>query len=223
MELIAISESGTKFSSLSGIGGMNESGTVSKMRFSLAKVPKSDLALAEHSLPDASDDRVCVLSDLDISFPSLRHHVKHAQNSGLLIISADGSVPLIRAALESGLVKNHNIVVYGNRAFAPESKDFLDRNHIRCFTAKLISLHSLHDTADGMTEIVNSWPDAFFALDLNILDPAFAPLGQEPGGFTSRELIYILQRLRLMKNLKTIVIKSEKELDVLKKLLLELS
>jgi hypothetical protein len=221
MDIIAISESGTKFSSLFSIGCMNESGTVSKMRFSFAKVPKSDLALAEHSLPAASDDRVCVVSDLDIAFPCLRHHVKQSKDSGLLIISADGSVPLIRKVLESGMIKNQNIIVYGNRTFAPETKDFLDRNKIRCFPAKLISLHSLHDTADGMTEIVNSWPAAFLALDLSILDPAFADVGQESGGFTSRELIYILQRLKLMKDLKTIFLKSDKEIPILSKLLIE--
>jgi agmatinase len=43
-------------------------------------------------------------------------------------------------------------------------------------------------------------------LDIDVVDPAFAIATgyKEPGGLTSREFIYIIQRLNKIKNLKAI-------------------
>ena len=44
------------------------------------------------------------------------------------------------------------------------------------------------------------------SIDIDVLDPAYAPgVGfAEPGGFSSRELIYLVQRFKKLKNLKKV-------------------
>ncbi|MEM4368887.1 MAG: arginase family protein, partial [Candidatus Woesearchaeota archaeon] len=49
---------------------------------------------------------------------------------------------------------------------------------------------------------VQTFDGLYVSIDIDVVDPAFAPgTGYpEPGGFSSRDLIYFLQRLRLLKN-----------------------
>ena len=44
----------------------------------------------------------------------------------------------------------------------------------------------------------------YFSIDIDVLDPAFAPgTGYiEPGGLSTRELIYLIQRIKLLKNIR---------------------
>ena len=48
--------------------------------------------------------------------------------------------------------------------------------------------------------------ELYVSIDISVLDPAFAPAAElkEPGGFTGRELIHIVQRISKIKNLKAI-------------------
>lgn len=48
--------------------------------------------------------------------------------------------------------------------------------------------------------------DLYLSLDIDVVDPAFAPgTGhKEPGGLTSRQLIYLIQRMNKVKNLRAI-------------------
>ena len=50
------------------------------------------------------------------------------------------------------------------------------------------------------------WEAIYLSIDIDVLDPAFAPATgyPEPGGLTSRELLYSLGRLRMLKSLKAI-------------------
>jgi len=56
---------------------------------------------------------------------------------------------------------------------------------------------------DAVMAFVRQWPAFLLVIDLDVLDPAFAPglAGPVPGGLSSRELLYIAQRLRLIKTL----------------------
>jgi agmatinase len=51
--------------------------------------------------------------------------------------------------------------------------------------------------------VARQWPKAYLSIDIDVLDPAFAPgTGYaEPGGLTTREMVYMLQRLKLLRNI----------------------
>ena len=55
-------------------------------------------------------------------------------------------------------------------------------------------------------ETARQWPALYISIDIDAVDPAFAPgTGYiEPAGLTSRELIYLVQRFKLLKNLKMV-------------------
>jgi arginase family enzyme len=68
---------------------------------------------------------------------------------------------------------------------------------------KLIFENGIDNVTESITEIINSWKDGFYlSIDIDAVDPAFAPgTGYcEPGGLTSREILYMLQRVIKCKN-----------------------
>ena len=66
-------------------------------------------------------------------------------------------------------------------------------------------LDDLQDTCDTIMEFSNG-KELYVSLDIDVVDPSFAPATgyPEPGGLTSREFIYLVQRINKMKNLKAI-------------------
>ena len=53
-------------------------------------------------------------------------------------------------------------------------------------------------------DLDRNFSDSYISVDIDVLDPAFAPgTGYlEPGGLSTRELLYLLQRIKLLKNIR---------------------
>ena len=65
---------------------------------------------------------------------------------------------------------------------------------------------NLEASCDRIMEETRKFDCLYLSLDIDIIDPAFAPgTGYlEPGGLTSRQFIYLIQRISLLNNLKVI-------------------
>ena len=63
----------------------------------------------------------------------------------------------------------------------------------------------LQETCDFIMEFSNK-KELYLSVDIDVIDPAFAPSTgcKEPGGFTSREFLYLIQRINKIKNLKAV-------------------
>ena len=95
-----------------------------------------------------------------------------------------------------------NILLVGIRNSDKEENRFLKEKKIRN-----ISINKIKENLEEMTEIImefSSGKELYVSLDIDVVDPAFAPATgyKEPGGFTSREIIYIFQRINKIKNLR---------------------
>ncbi len=65
---------------------------------------------------------------------------------------------------------------------------------------------------DAVIAAAKDFPALYVSIDVSVLDPAFAYSDvNEPGGMTTRELLYFLRRLRLLKNLSAADIVGVKE------------
>jgi arginase family enzyme len=109
----------------------------------------------------------------------------------------------LRALIESGFpVKN--ILLVGNRNSDIAEIEFLREKGIRT-----ISINQITEDIEEMCEIIMEFSDKkelYLSLDIDVVDPAYA-MGtgyKEPGGLTSREFIYIVQRLNKIKNLRAV-------------------
>jgi arginase family enzyme len=110
----------------------------------------------------------------------------------------------LRALIEKGFDAS-KIILVGVRKIELEERAFLDKNNVRYI--ELSKMEDLEVVCDGVMEFVNK-PDAkiYVSFDIDVVDPAFAPSTGclEPGGFSSREIIYFARRLAKLKGLKAV-------------------
>ena len=60
------------------------------------------------------------------------------------------------------------------------------------------------DVCDTIMENIRSWGNTYVSVDIDFLDPAFAPgTGYlEAGGASTRELLYFLKRIKMINSVK---------------------
>ena len=66
-------------------------------------------------------------------------------------------------------------------------------------------LDDLQEVCDVIMEFSNQ-KELYVSIDVSIVDPCFAPsaIHKESGGLTSREFIYLIQRINKIKNLRAV-------------------
>jgi arginase family enzyme len=119
----------------------------------------------------------------------------------------------LRALVESGFPAQ-NILLVGVRNIWKEELQFLKEKGIRMISANQL-LVDIEDTCDTLMEFSNG-KELFVSVDIDVIDPAFAPATgyPVPGGLTSRQFLYLIQRINKIKTLKVIdivEINSEKD------------
>jgi len=119
----------------------------------------------------------------------------------------------LRALIEDGFPPE-NVLLVGVRNPYSEEIEFLKKNSIKIISMNQI-IANLHDTCDIIMEFSNN-RDLYLSIDIDVIAPAFAPATGylESGGLTSRQFLYIMQRMNKMKNLKAVdivEINSEKD------------
>lgn len=69
---------------------------------------------------------------------------------------------------------------------------------------KEIIAEGVHEISESLMSVAKNFRDLYVSIDIDVLDPAFAPgTGYiEPGGLTTRELLFFLHRLKKLYNLR---------------------
>ena len=164
---------------------------------------------------DPITGRLCILGgDHSVTYAAFRAFAKKHNGAGLVVFDAhpdceeDFTPPThesyLRALISEGILDRNRIILIGIRNWTGDEKSFLDNNRIQYHSMKKITLQKLENIMDSVTESVRSWDATYLSIDIDSADPSCAPgTGYcEPGGLTSRELIYCIQRLKLLKNIR---------------------
>ena len=155
--------------------------------------------------------------DHSVSYSITRAFFDYCQDSGkkpcLIVFDAhaDCMKPMkeptheewLRGLIEDGFpVKN--ILLVGVRNSWKDELEFLKKNNIRIITMNQL-MEDLQDTCDVIMEFSKN-KELYVSIDIDVIDPAFAPATgyQEPGGLTSRQFIYLIQRINKIKNLRAL-------------------
>lgn len=171
------------------------------------------------ALENFTQEVIFLGGDHSTSYPLTRAFFDYTQNSGrepcLIVFDAhpdlmepvDRKIPTHEEWLKN-LIKDgfnpKNILLVGVRNADPVEIKFIEENGI-----KRISVEDLMLNLEGRTDSIMEFgygKDIYVSIDIDVVDPAFAPgTGYcEPGGLTSREFLYIVKRLKKMKNLKAV-------------------
>ena len=108
-----------------------------------------------------------------------------------------------------------NILLVGARNFEKSEIKFIQRNNIKLISISNLSL-DIENICDTIMEFANR-KELYVSIDIDIIDPAFAPATgySEVGGLTSRQFLYLVQRINKMKNLKAVdIVEINPERDI---------
>jgi agmatinase len=106
----------------------------------------------------------------------------------------------VRKLVEQGYVSGHNFIQVGLRGYIPDDEDLAwmrDQGFRYHFMAEVEKRGWNHVMERAITEAAEGTDYLFISLDIDVLDPAYAPgTGTpEPNGLTPRELFPMLRRL----------------------------
>lgn len=125
------------------------------------------------------------------------------KNSGLLIFDKD-------IAKYHDLISDNNIIMAGIRHFKAKDHDLLKK--IKYYSMKEISFEGIEETCNAIMSACRAFKSMNVIINSDVLDPAFNMNDNIPGGLSTRELIYLLQRIKLIKNLNVVQIITEDEM-----------
>lgn len=109
----------------------------------------------------------------------------------------------LRKIIEEGFPAE-NILLVGIRNSDIKEINFLKKKNIRVIDINKLLLN-IEDVCDTIMEFSNK-KELYVSIDIDVIDPAFAPAVsyREPGGLTSRQFIYLIQRINKIKNLRAV-------------------
>jgi agmatinase len=110
----------------------------------------------------------------------------------------------LRKLIEEGFPPE-NILLVGVRNSYESELVFLREKKIKTISLNSILLN-IEDSCDIIMEFSNG-KELYVSIDIDVIDPVFAPAtgyGNEVGGLTSREFIYLIQRINKIKNLRAV-------------------
>jgi agmatinase len=103
-----------------------------------------------------------------------------------------------RRALELPNIKPDKFTLVGIRSFMEDELEFLAKHPgIRVISAREIYKHDLGHTLKAISERYRDCRTIYFSIDIDVLDPAFAPGTGTPesGGLSTRELIELVREI----------------------------
>jgi len=192
---------------------LNEEGNSVNFDYLKIKAYKTDFDLTHKSILHEPGD-IYIGGDHSITYSSFSS--LPGKNKGIIILDAHPDLEVgtrtpdhecyLRMLIEEGKVKKENVLLIGIRNVSKNELDYIKQNRIKCVYMKTLFENGIKETVDDLTEFAINFSELYLSIDVDVLDPAFAPgTGyREPGGMSVRELLFLLQRIKKMKNLRRI-------------------
>ncbi len=186
---------------------------VKELRVDSSNIEKS-FSLIEQYIAGISNKFIALGGDHSISYPILKGFSTRHRNFCLLVFDAHPDVmqsfqpptheDWLRVLVEQEIVKPNGVVMVGIRNPHIAEIEFIKRNGLRIFTMKHCFELGVKQLTSVIMENCKPFNAIYMSIDIDAIDPAFAPgTGYiEPGGFTSREFLHMIQRISLLKNLQ---------------------
>jgi arginase family enzyme len=189
---------------------LNEEGVLPVFDIQEVLVDNDDIDGSHDAITNAvrsSNAETLVLGgDHSITAPAFEGFAYGKDNPGMIVFDAhpdlmepfDTHEDYLRTLIEDGILGTDNVILVGIRNWDKEEKQYLEKNDIQHFAMREFEHDSIEDISDTVMMNARAWSDLYVSIDIDVLDCAFAPgTGYpEPGGFTTRELLYFVHRLR---------------------------
>lgn len=203
---------------------LNECGFRGEFKVVDCNIVENNLEETNEHIMNTEGD-VFVGGDHSITYASFIGFAKKFENPGLLIFDAHPDCEnnfkppshedFVKVLIEEGVLKKENLIIVGVRNWHKKEFYFLKDNKIKYFHMR--KMRDIQDVCDTVMELCREFDGLYLSVDIDCVDPTFAPGTGfiEPGGMSSRDLFYFIQRLKLLKNLKRVdIVEVNPEKDV---------
>jgi len=165
-------------------------------------------------IKSVNEPAIILGGDHSITLSAFKAFAENNQNAGLIVFDAhpdclDNLEPsthedLIRGIIDNGICKKENVILIGIREWSQQEIDYVRKENIKYYSMKEIFEESIQEICDNIMSVARQWGSLYISIDIDAVDPAYAPATgcPVPGGMSSRELFYFVQRLRNLENLK---------------------
>ncbi len=192
----------------------NEQGYPSSFTQELVEINNEDINKAHEQVVQATKNKSNIIilgGNHALSYSAMK--ATCTKEDGLIIFDAHPdceettNIPThedyLRALIEEDKIDPKKIILIGIRNQSPNEKAFLKKHNINCFTMQKIEKLGFDEVIDVAMEQSYNNKRTYVSIDIDVVDPAFAPgTGYpEPGGITSRQMISAVQRIKKLKNL----------------------
>jgi formiminoglutamase len=166
-----------------------------------------------NSVKELVTPAIIIGGDHSLTYSSFKAFAAKYKNPGLIVFDAHldcentFSPPThedyLRVLIEEDIVKKENVIVIGVRNMHSNESEFAKKSKLKIFSMRELSNDGKAEVSDAFMSVAKTFDGLYVSVDIDVLDPAFAPgTGYaEPGGMTTRELLYFIQRLKNLKNI----------------------
>ena len=159
-----------------------------------------------------NDKLFLIGGDHSLTYYSFKAFAEKNKDCGLVVFDAHPDMQgsdfvthedYLRILVESSLIRTSNLVLIGVRSISKEELEYLLEKRIIYFDMGKIYEFGVREICDLIMEKMSNFSKFYLSIDIDVVDPAFAPgTGYlEPGGISSSDLLYFLNRVKNMKNL----------------------
>lgn len=171
-------------------------------------LPETDFELVRDRVATLANMPILLGGDHSVTIPILHgQRLKYKDKRlGVLWIDAhpdlcdffDGSklshANTMRRALEFG-IEPHDVCMVGLRSWEEQEIDLIENGGIHVYTAADVAERGMKNVADSVYNILNDCDAVHISLDIDCLDPAYAPGTGIPefGGLSSRDVLTLIK------------------------------
>jgi len=175
---------------------------------------EASFRLIEEAVSSVEEMPIIIGGDHSITYASFRAFAKKFNNPGILVFDAHPDLEndffppthedYLRRLISEKLVKPENVILAGVRNASQNEVQAINLLGVRTFWMKSCYVLGMPRLADMIMENCRNCDALYISIDIDAFDPAFAPgTGYiEPGGFSSREFFYLIQRVLNLKNIR---------------------
>ena len=151
---------------------------------------------------------ILIGGDHSITYPSMKGFAK--SNTALVIFDAHADLmdytdqasheDYLRKLIDENVINPSEIILIGLRNIHRIELDYLNKQKIKYFTSRQIYLNGIENICDSVMSKLKGKDNYYISIDIDVLDPGFAPATNypEPGGITTRDILYFIQRLKFL-------------------------
>jgi len=188
---------------------------VKEIKVNNANAEESHTEIYTQAITSLTRKTVFLGGDHSIGYPLFKAIEKVNSNTGFIIFDAHPDLMqsftpathenYLRNLVEENIIKPENIILIGVRSMDSEEIQFLKQKKITTYFMKNIAEHGFKEICFSVMEKARNFSNIHISIDIDALDSAFAPgTGYpEPGGLSTRELLFFIHKLKLLKHISS--------------------